>query len=157
MSVYLVRHAEAKGRSAWDGDDLLRPLNGHGRRQAEDLVGQLRSEGARIRRIYTSPAVRCRDTVEPLGAAIGVAVEDAKELEEGASPAAAVELARRSARRKGDTVLCTHGDLVPELLRRLAKSGLKTEGELVWPKGSTWILSTTEGLLTAARYLPPPA
>ena len=41
MTLYLLRHARAGRRSAWKGDDELRPLSKVGRRQAEGLVDVL--------------------------------------------------------------------------------------------------------------------
>jgi 8-oxo-(d)GTP phosphatase len=73
MTVYLVRHAKAGDREAWEGDDDLRPLSKPGRRQAAGLVDLLRPAG--IRRLVSSPAVRCVQTLEPLGEALGLAVE----------------------------------------------------------------------------------
>ena len=71
-----------------------------------------------------SPAVRCRDTV-------GAAGRDARRR--GArrrrrwprAPAAArpSTWCAKLAAKKGDSVLCTHGDLIPEVLRRLARDG----------------------------------
>ena len=57
MTVFLVRHADAKSRAHWQGDDDLRPLSRKGESQAWGLVGQLK--GAHIRRILSSPAIRC--------------------------------------------------------------------------------------------------
>jgi len=37
MSVILLRHASAGDRDEWDGDDLLRPLDKRGRKQAKRL------------------------------------------------------------------------------------------------------------------------
>lgn len=154
MTLYLVRHADAKSRTNWPDDDELRPLSKKGEAQANALVDQL--EGARIRRILSSPAVRCSKTVAPLAAAHGTPVEHLDELLEGADGATAYALLRRLAKEDGDTVLCTHGDLVPELLRIANREGLTFEDEPRWPKGSTWAIDGDGDGLTRARYLPPP-
>ena len=39
--LYLVRHAKAGDRTAWKGDDRLRPLSKEGRRQADSLARKL--------------------------------------------------------------------------------------------------------------------
>ena len=65
MSVILLRHASAGDRSTWDGDDMLRPLDKRGRKQAAKLRDELRSRG--VKRVVSSPYVRCMQTVAPLG------------------------------------------------------------------------------------------
>ena len=154
MTVFLVRHADAKSRANWPGNDELRPLSKKGEAQAWGLVGLLK--GAHVKRILSSPAVRCRNTVEPLAAEHGIKVEETDRLLEGADTAHAYDLVRRLAKEKGDSVLCTHGDLVPELLRVASRDGLAVEDEPHWPKGSTWAIDSDGKHLTTARYLPPP-
>lgn len=153
MAVFLVRHAAAMGRSSWDDADEKRPLTAKGHRQAEALTRLF--DGAHVRRILTSPAVRCRDTVAPLGLVNGVDVDDAAELAEGQNTRRATELVIEQAGKKGDSVLCAHGDLIPEILRRLAHHGMKLESELLFAKGSTWELQVEGGRPVSGRYHPP--
>lgn len=153
MAVHLVRHAVAVGRSGWDGDDFARPLTARGQRQAEALIRFFR--GNDVRRIRTSPALRCHDTVAPLGAGMGIDVVDDLRLAEGSDIAEAVALVHKLAAKKGDSVLCSHGDIIPEVLRRLARDGVPMESDLLIAKGSTWELVTGDGAVTAARYHPP--
>lgn len=153
MTVYLVRHAVAVGRSEWDGPDVLRPLTKRGHRQSDGLVELLGAAG--VRRVLSSPAVRCRDTVAPLAAAWGVGVDDADQLAEGTDPVKALDLAHHVAAKKGDTVLCTHGDLVPELVRLLSRDGMTWDGGLRFAKGSTWVLEHDGDRFVEGRYLPP--
>ena len=155
MTVYLVRHAVAESRSGWgDEDDELRPLTKRGERQADGLVDLL--AGADIRRVVSSPAVRCVQTVAPLARKLGLEVRTTDVLAEGSSSRTAYELAQDAMRRKGDTVLCTHGDIVPEVLRRVARDGADRPSSLRWAKGSTWVLETDGQKFTKARYLPSP-
>jgi broad specificity phosphatase PhoE len=153
MTIYLVRHAVAVGRSAWHGDDRLRPLTKKGERQARGLVELL--AGSDVHRASSSPAVRCHDTVAPLASKLGLTVHEADELAEGARPKGALHLAQQLAAEDGDGVLCTHGDVIPEVLRRLAREGMRWDGELRFAKGSTWALSWDGERFTDGRYLPP--
>jgi broad specificity phosphatase PhoE len=155
MTVYLVRHAVAVGRSDWPGDDDLRPLTKRGGRQARGLVDLL--VDADVRRVASSPAVRCLDTVAPLASTRGLDVESAPGLAEGAATKDAVELARTVAAKRGDAVLCTHGDVMLAVMRRLSRDGMRTDGDLHLAKGSAWALSWDGGHFTKGRYLPPPA
>ena len=152
MTVYLVRHAVAIGRHGWDGPDKARPLTPKGERQATALPRLF--ESAEVRRIASSPAKRCLDTVGPLATTCGLEVEPVAALAEGAATKDAVALLRELAAKKGDTVLCAHGDLIPEILRRLTRDGMRMESELQFAKGSTWEL-VVDGDVVSGRYHPP--
>jgi phosphohistidine phosphatase SixA len=155
MAVYLVRHAVAQSRSDYgDGDDDLRPLTKRGERQAARLTDMLAE--ADVRRNFSSPAVRCVNTVAPLARKLGLEVRTVAALVEGSGGRGAYDLVRDCARRKGDSVLCTHGDIVPEVLRRIARDGAALPDELRWAKGSTWILETDGDHVIKATYVAPP-
>ena len=126
MTSVLLRHTSAGHRHDWDGDDRLRPLDARGRRQAVDLVELLQPLG--VRRVVSSPYVRCVASVEPLAAALGLPVEQDERLAEGAGRSAA-ELVREDG-----VVCCTHGDIVEDLIGRGLKKGaavLLSDGEVV--------------------------
>ncbi|MGH9154455.1 MAG: SixA phosphatase family protein [Acidimicrobiales bacterium] len=150
-AVLLVRHAVALRRSEWPDDDTHRPLGDRGFRQAGALVDLL--SGYAVNRILSSPSVRCVQTVSPLAAARGLAVETATALAEG-DGAAAVRLVQSL---DGGVVLCSHGDVIPEVLDSLGAGGQTGEG-LRCKKGSIWVLVRRDpgGDLVADRYLPPP-
>ena len=76
MTVFLVRHADAKSRANWPHPDETRPLTRKGLHQAEGLVDLLRDRP--IRRILSSPAVRCVETVAPLANKLGLKAEESK-------------------------------------------------------------------------------
>jgi phosphohistidine phosphatase SixA len=154
MTVFLVRHADAKSRANWPHPDESRPLSRKGLGQAEGLVELLRDR--QIGRILTSPAVRCVETVAPLANKLATPVEKTDVLLEGADTADAYELLRKVAKGKSDAVLCTHGDLVPELLRMASRDGLALDDAPRWPKGSTWALEVDARGFSRATYLPPP-
>jgi 8-oxo-(d)GTP phosphatase len=135
--VHLVRHAWAVDREDWNDADHLRPLNGEGLKQAHrlpDLFSQ-----RRVDRIRSSPAVRCVQTVEPLGTSLGVEVVQDESLFEGHRI--------RLPKHDGETVLCAHGDNIPKLLDEL---------RVKWDdcaKGSIWSLSVDEeGRVRQAVY-----
>jgi broad specificity phosphatase PhoE len=148
---YLVRHAHAGDKRAWAGPDRLRPLSGPGRREAHGLLTQLRDYP--ITRILSSPAVRCLQTVEPLARRRGLPVEPDQILGVDADPAALVALVLDPA--VGEAVLCSHGELIGAVLERLVGHDLDDDVELIWPKGSTWVLAVEDGHLRQHRYLPP--
>jgi 8-oxo-dGTP diphosphatase len=113
LSVILLRHASAGKRSERDGDDMLCPLDKRGRKQASNLRDELRARG--VKRVVSSPYVRCMQTVAPLGLEI---VPDER-LAEGASERDTRELLATL----DDAVACTHGDVVENVLGRSLKKG----------------------------------
>ena len=149
MTVLLVRHARAGNRKYWKGPDIERPLSKKGRHQAEGLVDMLTRYP--IRRIFSSPYVRCVQTVEPLAAARGLTVEPTEDLAEGAGHGPL----RRMLGEVADAALCTHGDVIHDFLEWLDHRGVAVDGGMA--KGSTWVLDVIHAEVIAARYLPPPA
>ena len=126
MTSVLLRHASAGDKRHWSGDDSLRPLDARGRNQATELVELLQPLG--IRRVVTSPYVRCVETVEPLAAALGLPLEHDERLEEGMDAAAAELL------HEHGVVACTHGDVIDALLARHLHKGaalVLEDGEVV--------------------------
>jgi phosphohistidine phosphatase SixA len=118
-TFFLVRHARAGSRKNWVGDDRLRPLDARGRKQASQLLERL--EGHGLDRIASSPSVRCMDTVQPLADERGITVEERSELAEGSTRKEVFALLDELA---GSTfLLCTHGDVVVELLGEEMKKG----------------------------------
>jgi 8-oxo-dGTP diphosphatase len=141
MPILLVRHATAGKRSAWQGDDRLRPLDERGHRQAKGLIAQLGRFAPE--RVLSSPYLRCTQTIEPLAGELGLAVEAVEELSEGAGRERALGLLRRLGQTTA--VLCTHGDVLEELVGEESK------------KGSTWVLSVDGERVTPLEHIPPPA
>jgi 8-oxo-dGTP diphosphatase len=152
MTVYVVRHAKAGSRSAWDQPDDLRPLTKAGRKQAKAIATTF-DEGD-VTRILSSPFVRCRQTVEPLAERLRLPVDLARGLEEGAPLVETLALFDKL----GDesAVLCTHGDVVGELLDHCLRHGVHLDDNRL-EKGSTWVFDTEAGAIVAARYVPPPS
>jgi phosphohistidine phosphatase SixA len=84
-----------------------------------------------------------------------LAVEEADELAEGRPVGEVLRLIEKVADMP--TVLCTHGDVVENLLTDLRERRVPLEGEFVFPKGSTWVLDAEDGEIVRGRYLPPTA
>ena len=70
--VLLVRHARAGHRESYAGEDIHRPLDAKGRRQAQALVAELLPFGPGA--VHSAPVERCVATVAPLAEALGTAV-----------------------------------------------------------------------------------
>jgi 8-oxo-dGTP diphosphatase len=151
VTVYLVRHAKAGSRKAWSGDDELRPLSKAGKAQARALAKMLAGKG--ITRVLSSPYVRCRETVEPLAQRVGVPVELSDALREGAPLAESLQLAEKVAGE--NSVLCTHGDVLGNLLMHGVHLGVELETDRI-EKASVWALEFADDEVRSAEYFPPP-
>lgn len=151
MPVYLVRHAHAGSRSAWHDDDDLRPLSPKGRRQAESLSKRLDEHPVGC--VLSSPSRRCIETMEPVAERRRAEIDTRKELLEGADPDAALDLLMKLA--PSDPVLCSHGDLIPKMIRRLVGAGMKTKDPNISQKGSLWLIEIDKGRPVKAKYYPP--
>lgn len=127
--LIVLRHAKALSRSEWDGTDAERPLADRGRRQAKSIVGPLRAFG--VRKIVTSDAVRCVETVKPLAKALDrkavrteLISQDA--WEDGTSDLRSV--VGRRVRSGKPAVLCSHGPVLPGLLSEIALATATIQG-----------------------------
>jgi len=116
----LVRHAHAVGRGSWAADDQKRPLDDVGRARAADIAPLLAAYG--IRRLVSSPSLRCADTLRPYAAQLGAPLRTKDGLsEEGyaAEPARAAHHLGRLVERGTPAAICSHGPVLPELLMAL--------------------------------------
>jgi 8-oxo-dGTP diphosphatase len=152
--LYLVRHAKAGSRHDWDGDDRARPLSRAGRRQADAIAARLAD------RLDTTPAtllsssyVRCRQTLAPLAARLAATIADEACLEEGSRFEDTVALLGEV---PDGAVLCSHGDVIPEVIEALHRRGCRVRGEADWRKATVWLLDRRDGEFVDARVWPPP-
>jgi len=136
MTTYLVRHASAGHRNDSDPADDDRPLDETGLVQAQKLASWLRHEP--IDALVTSPFLRCRQSVEPLAAALGLKLTVAPELAEGTPIERSWPLLASFAER--NAVFCSHGDVIPDLIRRAQLRGMHIPGKSGCAKGSVWTL-----------------
>jgi 8-oxo-dGTP diphosphatase len=115
-TLVVLRHAKARARRSWPGEDRERPLEPLGHEQAERLVGFLGAWD--VTRVVTSSSVRCVETVAPYADATGHKVRATDALtEEEATEAAVAGLVADLLERREDTVLCTHRPVLPPVFR----------------------------------------
>jgi 8-oxo-dGTP diphosphatase len=115
-----VRHAKATPRGKWSGDDRRRPLDAVGRAQATAVAAVLGAYG--VTRLVSSSSARCVSTIEPYAAARGLRLRTRDVLsEEGftESRVGAVAQVERLLQRGDPAALCSHGPVLPTLLRLL--------------------------------------
>jgi broad specificity phosphatase PhoE len=151
VTVYLVRHARAGSRGRWKGDDTLRPLSKIGKAQAHGISKLLAHEP--IDMIVSSPFTRCVGTVAPLAEKLGVEIETSDALAESARLSQALRLFEKVQDR--EAVLCTHGDVMQDLLDHFGRHGVKLRDHRM-EKGSIWVFDIEGGAVRRARYVPAP-
>ncbi|HUG83952.1 MAG TPA: histidine phosphatase family protein [Euzebya sp.] len=173
-TIELVRHAKAHSRDRWWGrPDRERPLTDVGMDQARALAAVLR-DGEPIVRLFSSPWLRCTQTLDPLADQIGLQVVDIEELGEvislpvhdggdawvtsawlGGRAVAFINrvLAQHAGRR---VVACSHGDVIPAVVALLVgRDGLDT-ADVRCRKGGRFTLEFDDERCVTATYSPPP-
>ena len=115
------RHAKAIAGSQFDGADHDRPLTERGQEQAIGIVPTLAAFNPV--RVVTSTAKRCRSTVKPLRRALDLPADKTDDLsqqafEEGEADVRAV--VGKRIRKRETAVLCSHGPVLPEIVREIA-------------------------------------
>ena len=143
----VLRHADARARASWHGEDRLRPLLVGGRRQAVTAAGILAAYD--VRRILTSPSVRCTQTVAPYAADAGLTLEELAVLsEEGGDENAVAELSATllgELANRGPTVVCTHRPVLPWIFAALGVRDPRLE------KGELMVLHVRKGAIVASE------
>lgn len=154
--IVLLRHLSAGDKRSWDGDDLLRPLDETGRADALALPRVLGAYGNL--RAVSSSAARCAESLLPytVECDTGMRTEPAFTVGRGGR-GNEVARAREAFTRLLDdglpTVVCTHGELVPELLTEaLTRFDAPSPQRRGLRKGSFWVLHVSvDGALAAVE------
>lgn len=157
QTVMIVRHATAGRKARYKGDDRKRPLDKQGRAQAESLVGQLLSFGAG--ELYAADRVRCLQTLNPLAEELGTVIHSEPALTEKAYADN-----RKAARRRileiaatsANPVICTQGEVIPDIIEWWCERDGVRPDKSRNRKGSTWVMSLSEGRLIAADHISSP-
>ena len=154
MKLYVVRHVKAGSRTSWEGDDdRERPLSKSGWRQADAIAARLAPEG--VKRLVSSPYARCVQSLEPLATILGLGVLEDERLAEGGQLEGSLALA---AEATDGTVMCSHGDVIPDLIMGLVRRGMELTTPADWRKATIWVVEGPGGeeLFTHAAVEPPP-
>jgi 8-oxo-(d)GTP phosphatase len=151
-TLYLIRHTTAGDRSRWRGRDEDRSLTKKGWREADAVASSLADAG--IERIVSSPYERCVQSVKPLSKLIKAPIETSPLLAE--EPDLDAAYAFVDGMVGTDTVISTHGDVIPALINRMMWAGLSLESRFYCSKGSIWVVEVDGGKFTTARYIAPP-
>lgn len=150
--LYLVRHAKAGERRLWDGDDVERPLSPKGWKQSELLADRLAALD--VGGLYSSPYLRCVQTLEPLAERSHRPIEIEQRLCEEEPFEPVLDLL---AEVPPGSVLSSHGDIIPATLAALERRGTAIRTPPDWRKASVWVLKRNKrGVIVHATVWPPP-
>ena len=154
MKIFLIRHGHALKRSEWTESDELRPLSTRGERQASGIQSMLKQ--VPLRRICSSPAIRCRHTVERLATDHLLPIEEDPRLAADSDDALDLAGALELLEDKGGEpiVICTSGKLIRAILEAVGVAE-DAERSLRCQKGSIWVLERRAGTIARAEYVPP--
>ena len=156
-TLLLVRHASAGSRSQWTGDDGERPLDECGQAQADELVRLLSRYD--VATILSADVDRCVETVAPFAGAVGLQVHEEPVLSEAGYPGREEEAVAllRSADPSRDTVACSQGNVIPDLLDQLlVAEDLDRSEPMAAAKAGVWALTFAADRIVSAEYFPPP-
>jgi 8-oxo-dGTP diphosphatase len=148
VPIYFVRHAKAGSRSAWIGDDRDRPLVDNGWEQARELATRLSALHPSV--LWSSPYLRCQQTLQPLGELCGLDVVVDSRLEEESPLEKSLAILDDA---PDNAVLCSHGDVIPDAVNGLIRRGMEV-GDIprALKKGSVFVLHRENGLYARAEY-----
>lgn len=121
FAIIALRHGKAVPASAWAGPDASRPLTARGVEQAASIVPTLQAFG--VRKIVSSTAVRCVTTAAPLAAATGIELRRTDLISQDAQAVGEADVRKvvgKRVRARKTAVLCSHGPVLPEILREVA-------------------------------------
>ena len=143
----IVRHTSAGDKRDWVEDDLLRPLDARGRAEALALAEVLACYGPA--RVISSVTARCLETVLPYATRVGREPRTDWAFTVGAAKNPGDRFTELLAEQM-PTLVCTHGELVPELIvRACAELGADPPEDPRLSKGGFAVLHTADGALTA--------
>jgi 8-oxo-dGTP diphosphatase len=123
FALIALRHGKAVPPHEWDGGDATRPLQKRGEKQAISVAPGIAA--FRPGRLISSTADRCLATIAPAARLTGLDVEHDAAISQdaytgrGDGPASVVGRVLDGAET---TVLCSHGPVLPQILRAAAEA-----------------------------------
>ncbi|MFC0680864.1 NUDIX domain-containing protein [Lysobacter korlensis] len=120
--LVLLRHGNAVAHEDWDGADAARPLLPRGEQQSVRVAPALQAFGPK--KLITSDAVRCVQSLQPLAGLMGTKLKQTAAISQDAyesGEADARGVVRKRLQKRVPAVLCSHGPVLPEIVRSIAR------------------------------------
>ena len=121
FAIIALRHAKAIPAFDFDGRDSARPLTHRGELEARSIVAGLSAFGPTV--IRSSTALRCQQTVAPTAEALGLTVKKTDSISQDAFENGTSDIrgqVGKRVRRRVTSILCSHGPVLPEIMREVA-------------------------------------
>ncbi|WP_378145341.1 NUDIX domain-containing protein [Cnuibacter sp. UC19_7] len=121
FAIIALRHAKAVPAWEFSGSDADRPLTERGRGEAKQIVPTLSAYAPT--RLVSSTARRCRQTISPIAKALSLEVRLTDAIAQDAYEAGTSDVrgeVEKRLRKKRTAVLCSHGPVLPEIVREIA-------------------------------------
>jgi phosphohistidine phosphatase SixA len=148
VSVFIVRHAVAIAKQDWASSDQQRPLTRVGEHEALSIAQWINDAPSLL---ISSPTLRCVGSLLPLAERFQLDLFTRTELLPG-HPAGAAELVRSLLTNSfHSAVVCTHGEVIPNLLNALPIISA-TDTLDNCDKGSIWEIETLPNGLNATYH-----
>ncbi|MFI0482698.1 NUDIX domain-containing protein [Actinomadura sp. 9N215] len=147
--LVILRHASAGEKVDWREADELRPLDAAGRAEAAGLTGLLHAYGPA--RLISSATARCLATVLPYARLVRGSITTEAAFTVGAtSPERSVERLLSLIADGVPTIVCTHGEVVSELVTGLCKEmGEKVPDDPSLRKAEFWVAHLADNSMAA--------
>ena len=162
--LVLLRHAKALAREEWQGEDEDRPLDNTGQIQAKRMHSIYQVFD--IKKIITSDAVRCYDTIIGLSRVLNIEPTITNAVSEYVykkNKDKSLDFVRQVADAVGEskaaTLLCSHNPVLPRMLAKLLKK-IKMEEQAVptgkLNPGDAWVVYLKKRKVVSVEYIPAP-
>jgi phosphohistidine phosphatase SixA/8-oxo-dGTP pyrophosphatase MutT (NUDIX family) len=155
--LILLRHAKAVAREEWDSDDGDRPLAHTGQIQAKRFLPGFLPFA--ISEIYTSDAVRCYESIEPIARSLKINPifsSTLSEYEFHKDKKAWSSLVKEILENDSSALVCSHNPVIPEILKKLiGKKNFKELDHELLP-GESWVLHHRDGEIIAIDWVSAP-
>ncbi|MBV9578665.1 MAG: histidine phosphatase family protein [Chloroflexi bacterium] len=139
LTLEIFIHMDAVDRSTWQGAADDRPLTALGEQQSARMAAEL-TAGGPVQAIFSSQALRCRASLAPLSARLGLPIRVLPEFQDSAEKALTALQQIHEAVPDGRAVLCSYGDVVPALLTQLSAEWRQPPPERDTRKGAVFTL-----------------
>lgn len=142
FAIIALRHGKAVPPEQWDGPDATRPLLQRGTDQAASVAHGVAAY--RPAALVSSTAARCLATIAPVARVTGLPVTENAGISQDAYSSRAegvVKVVGKRLERAETVVLCSHGPVLPQILRAVTDA---TGGARGIPMSRAAALSTGE-------------